>query len=146
MIPLPPYTQLFGRSQFVQATFAALTVATGPANGLGIMITPDMQVNNSTGYLLEWASALVMNVRSMASGAFTLIAGPLAVAAGNVVRMEVTASAASNIIRVFTNGTLISTSTDVLATRPIQTGSPGMFLFSDAGDTGDFDDFSCGAL
>jgi hypothetical protein len=146
MIPLPTYTQCFGLTQFVQVTYSALVVATGPANGLGIMITPDMLVNNSTGYLLEWVSAVVMNLRSMASGAFTLLAGPLAVAAGDVVRIEATPGTASNVLRIFTNGTLISTVTDALASRPNQTGSPGMFLFSQPGDSSTFDNFSCGRL
>lgn len=145
-MPIPTISQLFGRRQFVQATYSALTVVTGPANGLAIMVTPDILVNNSTGYLLEWSAAAVMNLRSMASGAFTLLAGPLVVAAGDVIRMTAIPAAANNTIEIFRNGASVTTVVDALATRPIQTGSPGVFLFSQPGDATDLDDFSCGVF
>jgi hypothetical protein len=88
--------------------------------------------------------AISFNMRSMASGAFTLLAGPLVCALSDTLRLTVIPSAASNLLTIQRNGVTVSTVTDLLASRPVLTGAPGFFTFVDVGESQTWDNFACG--
>lgn len=146
--PLPTITALYGRNQFAQATLTGITVAAGPACGPAVGVTSDILVNNANGYNLEVLTAATAQVVRFNSGAFNIITsggGPLVVAVGDVLRIDVQFGSASNTVRAWRNGAIVDTITDSNAARPT-TGAPSFFIFCDNGDTQDWDNYSCGIL
>lgn len=143
--PIPTLSQLWGRSQFAQATFAGMTVVTGPASGPCVQVTSCILANDANGYNLEATSATTAELVRFASGAFNIIgSGTYVIAAGDILRISTVMGVASNVIRVSRNGVVIDTITDSAASRPAVAGSPAHFHFYQNGDSSDWDNFSCG--
>lgn len=150
MVPRPlSQPQIYGQSQFAQATYinGNSTGAEPTRSGPAVMIQPNAGATIS-GYSLitvfETGNFILrrgVNGSTLASG-FTL-------AVNDILRIECTASAANNQIRVYRNGVLQATVND--STGPLLKGVPG-FAFAIATNASatvrfdDWDDFSCGIL
>lgn len=144
---------LFGRSQFVQATYVngtgtvAEPVRTGPA----VMINPN---NNSAQSSYEMIAEFEVNGFFLGRGTglsrVNIGAVPIGTLnAGDVLRMEARMQSTGTQLTTFRNGSVVDDRFD--NSGPIQTGVPG-FCFDGATNISvnlrcdDWDDFSCGPL
>lgn len=137
--------QVFGKDQFAQITF--VSSAPGNIDFFWLMCRGSFVTRDFVGYLFRIQGAnMEMELVSMAAAIVneTLLASTPCVA-GDVVRGEVLAGAASNTIGLIVNGVLRTSVVDVDAARPVQIGSPALAFFNAVnGNVADLDNFSCG--
>lgn len=136
------YNFVNGLAQFAEVTINSVV-------GTGVTIGPAvfMQANRNASYAGIYqpavaGSALFRNT----PGGSILGGGPFATVAGDVLRVEVTPSGASNNVKLIINGVTVVNNTDSNAARPTF-GMPGIYWVSGAGgSTVGLINFSCGLL
>lgn len=153
------YRNLYGRTQFCQATFRARS---GPSSNSGLAVA--LSAEHATFYVV--GSNFVPGPAESVSCAQVVAAGGTpyqfalsglgaairpasGFAAGEVVRISVDQSGANPIVTVKINGVQVFQATDASATKISKVGSPGMVSgyfpdqFTQTGNV-TWDDFSCG--
>jgi hypothetical protein len=132
------------RGSFAQCTLVSRTAGVDCEVALMTFSAP----GTDAGYILQFQSESTNVGLHMGRGSavvYTIRANVTTLAPGDVLRIETTWAAGANTIRVFKNGALISTDTDVNASRP-QGGQNGFGLLGVFTGVVVIKDFSCGLL
>lgn len=140
---------LWGRKQFAQGTSVA---ASGSARaGLGVMLRGNGSDDTLGGYAF-WRAQGAPDMRlsrftSDIPSTTTDLVTAITAADGSVYKVEVTPGSSENEFTLYKDGTSVGTFTDNGASRLSVYGWPGLVAtMPTAGDTQDWDDFSCGSF
>ena len=142
-IPRPLSPTLTGVKQFAQLT---LNQRIGAANNLGpaVFLLP----NGENCYWCNWSGAAVTIQLMRGINALTALAAAVPVVVpGDVIRIEVVPSPASNLVTMLINGVIVSGPiVDAAGARPVL-GMPGIAYWGNSANGGSgVNFFSCGRL
>ena len=121
-----------GVKQFAQLRLNHTAVVSAADLSIGPAVFCDIGIGGASGarysgYVFQQASSLGTASLQIFHDGFTAPGvGPFATADGDILRIEVTPSLASNFVEVFINGVSKGSNTDNLANRPLY-GIPGFF-------------------
>jgi hypothetical protein len=145
MFVVPTFSQVWGQEQFAQCRFIAINLGTAPGSGPAVMLKPDdLDGNSACGYGILIHTATTLTIAKMTNGVAADLTAALPVAVNDLMGIDVVPGALVNTVRYIRNGVVHTTVADPIGGGPLFQGSPGFMVYLDAGDTIDFDDYSCG--
>lgn len=145
-LQLPALSGLFGLGQFSQLTMVTAAAVQGLC-GPAVMKTGDQKTGMNGYYLCVDGASANIQLRRLTPPADLSLGVVGVFTAGDILRLGVVPTAANNTLSCYQNGTLINTTVDSNALRPVQVGSPCIYapnLLN--GQPYTIDDYVCGAF